>query len=115
MGMIEMCQDRKAARPDSIKESNQARGYPLRGGEQIKAKGSRKGGGQPMKRDEKAGSVRRTGIASQALLPGKTPLCTCARVLIPPPVEATGEGIVGALLVKQTVSLRTRKSHARRM
>ena len=44
----------------------------LGGGEQIKAKG----GWQSVKRDEQSGSVRWTGIAGQALLPGETPMCT---------------------------------------
>ncbi len=35
-----------------------------------------KSGWQSVKRDDQSGSVRRTGIARQALLPGEPPMCT---------------------------------------
>src|SRR5258708_7373828 len=59
---------------DRGEESNQPRGLSLRRGEQIKAKGPRKGGGETLERGDKARGGRRTGIASQALLPGETPM-----------------------------------------
>jgi hypothetical protein len=82
--IIDPCQHKGAAKYDHIEKRNQAHGHRLRCGEQVKAKGSRKGSGQTMERDEKAGSRGLTGIASQALLPGKTPMGTLCPRADPP-------------------------------
>src|SRR2546421_3649291 len=48
----------------------------LRGGEEIKAEGLSKGGWETMECDGQRRGIRGTSIASQALLPGKTPMRT---------------------------------------
>src|SRR5581483_3002584 len=65
-------------RPGKFEARNTTTGERLRlgCGEQIKAKGRGKGGWQPMKCDYQSGSVRWTGIAREALFPGKPPMRT---------------------------------------
>jgi hypothetical protein len=46
----------------------------LRGGEESKAEGMGKGGWETMERDGKPGSIRRTSVARQPLVPGETPM-----------------------------------------
>ena len=65
---------RGAVRLDSIEERNKACGNRLGSGEQIKAKRVGKGGWQTVERDEKPGSISRTGVACQPLFPGETPM-----------------------------------------
>jgi hypothetical protein len=78
--MIDKNQFRKAARKEQHRGKNRACGEQLGSGEQIKAKGVGKGGWQTVESDRQGGSIRWTGIAGQALLPGETPMrALCAR------------------------------------
>lgn len=69
---------RAVVRSGGLEARNKTTGERLRlgCGEQIEAKGRGKGGWQPMKCDGQSGSVRWTGIAREALVPGKPPMRT---------------------------------------
>lgn len=54
--MIDRYQYNGTAKENHIEKRNQVHGHRLRRGEQIKAKGPRKGSWQTMECDEKAGS-----------------------------------------------------------
>lgn len=71
-----ICTDTEKATRSNRLEGENACSECSGGGKQIKAEGGSKGGRQSVKGDNQSGSVQWTGIASQALLPGETPMCT---------------------------------------
>lgn len=66
--------DRRARQSEGAEESNTVGDERLSGGEQLKAKRASKGGRETVERDDQPGGVGWTGIASEPLLPGQTPM-----------------------------------------
>ncbi len=64
------------ARSDDLEARNKTADTRSRlgSGQEIKAKGSSKGGWESMKRDDEPGSICWTSIARQTLVPGKPPM-----------------------------------------
>ncbi len=82
----------------------------------AKPKAWAKGAGPTVEGDGKPGSIRRTGVTRQPLVPGKTPMRALSTGQDLPGVGGgTGEGSVQVELSSQTVWLRTPLSQARRM
>jgi hypothetical protein len=82
---------------------------------QSKPKEWAKVAGRPWRVTGKEGASDGRALRARRCSLERRQCARCARVKIPPTVEVTGAGIVVVPQVRQTVSLRTTLSHARRM